>query len=188
MNETILTLIRAVLKVGGGFLVAHGLADDSSVETIIAGVLAVIGIVWGIMHRNNSGSGSKAGITPCFLLPALILAGLCTGCDTPQRTTYNTALTTQTSVEAAMSGWNVYVGQYHPTVETEKQVKALFDTYRAAELVTIDATRAWFANTNDVTRYTDMMQAQAAQTQAQSKLINGIAIVTAYTTATATNK
>ena len=52
MNDTTQTIIRSVLKVGGGYLVAKGFADQSQVEIIIAGVAAGIAVVWGIMHRN----------------------------------------------------------------------------------------------------------------------------------------
>lgn len=53
MNDTTQTLVRSVLKVGGGFLVAKGIADDSQVELLTAGALALIAIVWGYVHRSK---------------------------------------------------------------------------------------------------------------------------------------
>lgn len=51
MNDTAQTLIRTVLKVGGGVLVTKGYADSSGVETISAALMIVIGIIWGVMHK-----------------------------------------------------------------------------------------------------------------------------------------
>ena len=53
MNPILQTLIRAGLKVGGGYLVAKGLASDSDAQVIVAGAMALIGVVWGILHRSQ---------------------------------------------------------------------------------------------------------------------------------------
>lgn len=53
MNDTTQTLIRSILKVGGGFLVSKGIADDSQIEIISAGLLAVVAVVWGYLHRSK---------------------------------------------------------------------------------------------------------------------------------------
>lgn len=54
MNQT---LVRSLLKIGAGYLVAKGFADESTTEIIIAGVMALIGVVWGLIHRNPPPSG-----------------------------------------------------------------------------------------------------------------------------------
>lgn len=59
MNQT---LIRALLKIGGGFLIAKGLADDNQVETIIAGLCAAFGIVWGLWHRTQPPDDSAGAV------------------------------------------------------------------------------------------------------------------------------
>ena len=51
MNETASTLIRSVLKVGGGFAVAKGYTDDSTATLIIGGLTALIGVIWGIFAK-----------------------------------------------------------------------------------------------------------------------------------------
>jgi len=51
MNDTAQTLIRSVLKVGGGYLVSKGITSDTTWEIVIAGTMAVVGIVWGVLHR-----------------------------------------------------------------------------------------------------------------------------------------
>lgn len=67
MNQT---LIRSILKIGGGALLTKGLADESTLETIIAGLTALIGVVWGIYHRSE---GKIANPVPAFVLFASLL-------------------------------------------------------------------------------------------------------------------
>lgn len=50
--DSIQSLLCAGLKIGGGYLLAKGLADESAVEAISAGVLASGAVLWGIRHRH----------------------------------------------------------------------------------------------------------------------------------------
>ena len=54
MTDTQQTLLRSVLKLGAGALVAHGLTDESGAQMIVGGIIAIIGVVWGLCHRNNT--------------------------------------------------------------------------------------------------------------------------------------
>lgn len=45
-QDQILSILRSVLKIGGGALVAHGITDDATAQAIMGGVLAVVGLVW----------------------------------------------------------------------------------------------------------------------------------------------
>jgi hypothetical protein len=54
MNPINQTLLRSILKIFGGYFVAKGLADDSTVEIVISGAVALAGIVWGVLHRKDS--------------------------------------------------------------------------------------------------------------------------------------
>jgi len=55
MNKaTLATTVRAVLKIGGGWLVAKGLADDGQVEELAGAIAALIGIVWGIWEAKKA--------------------------------------------------------------------------------------------------------------------------------------
>ena len=54
MSDSNLSLIRAALKIGGGFLVARGIASNDQIETIAAGLIAVAAVVWGYLHRKAS--------------------------------------------------------------------------------------------------------------------------------------
>lgn len=51
MNDTQQTLIRALVKVGSGYLIAKGWADKDTAEIAGAGVAAIIAIIWGVLHR-----------------------------------------------------------------------------------------------------------------------------------------
>lgn len=42
------------MKVLAGILVAHGYADGATSEIIAAGVLAAIGVIWGVLHRSKA--------------------------------------------------------------------------------------------------------------------------------------
>lgn len=53
MKEQISSILRSILKLGGGYLIAKGLTDQSNSEVIIAGILAAGGVVWSWWtHRN----------------------------------------------------------------------------------------------------------------------------------------
>jgi hypothetical protein len=41
MNDTTQTIVRSV----------KGLADESQAEIIVAGILAAVAVVWGVLHR-----------------------------------------------------------------------------------------------------------------------------------------
>jgi hypothetical protein len=51
MTEQISSAIRSVLKVIGGALVAKGVTDNSTIEIVIAGIIAAIGIGWSWWHH-----------------------------------------------------------------------------------------------------------------------------------------
>lgn len=48
-QQRILGLLRHILTFGGGFLVANGKLDESSMTEAIAAVLTLVGIVWSAM-------------------------------------------------------------------------------------------------------------------------------------------
>lgn len=45
MSEHNKSLLRTALKIAGAYLVASGKADDSQVEAVIGGILAIVGII-----------------------------------------------------------------------------------------------------------------------------------------------
>lgn len=87
MNPLAQTLLRALLKVGGGALVAKGITDESTLEVIIAGVLALAGVVWGIVQRKAGPATvpiKTASTLPLLALTAAI-AFSATGCASLQQ-------------------------------------------------------------------------------------------------------
>lgn len=58
MNETTASIIRAVLKVGGGFLVARGLATETVMVDVAGAVVTLIGFVWGIVAAKKAAAAS----------------------------------------------------------------------------------------------------------------------------------
>ena len=51
MNDIQQTLVRSVLKVGTGYLLAHGLTNSSQAEELSAALVGVISVLWGVFHR-----------------------------------------------------------------------------------------------------------------------------------------
>ncbi len=52
MNEQVNSAIRSVLKLVGGGLITKGYADNSTLEIVIAGVIAAVGIGWSWWHHS----------------------------------------------------------------------------------------------------------------------------------------
>ena len=51
--DKILGIIRHVLTLGGGIIIAQGLAEESLVTEIIGGLIAAIGGVWSILSKKK---------------------------------------------------------------------------------------------------------------------------------------
>lgn len=51
--DQVLSLVRAVLNVAGGTIIAKGYADSSNWEAIAGGVLAVVAVVWAFLHHQT---------------------------------------------------------------------------------------------------------------------------------------
>lgn len=81
MNSLVQTLLRSLLKIGAGYLVAKGFADESTAEIISAGALAAVGVVWGVIQRKKTPalpvkiSGQPSAKTAVLMLAMLGSAG-----------------------------------------------------------------------------------------------------------------
>lgn len=49
--DMIMSLVRHLMTFGGGFLVSRGLLDAASLETVIAAVVSLVGVGWGIFNK-----------------------------------------------------------------------------------------------------------------------------------------
>jgi len=54
MNEQATSAIRSVLKLVGGALITKGYTDNSTLEIIIAGIIAAVGVGWSILHHSTT--------------------------------------------------------------------------------------------------------------------------------------
>jgi hypothetical protein len=138
MNDSTQTLIRAVLKIGAGFMISKGFADENSMEAVTAGIVAAIAIVWGLLHRNSATKVPPLAIWLLVLLPLLPMAAL-SGCSTAPANTYKAVSASDVTLSAAMRAWGDYVAQNHPPASDEQIVKSAFEAYQQAELLALDA-------------------------------------------------
>jgi hypothetical protein len=149
MNDTTQTLFRSLIKLGAGYLLARGFADEKTAEIISAGLLALFGVIWGVIHR-TSGKVPPTN-TPAAPLALLCLAGSIisfglAGCSTsPVRAAYTAEASTQISVETVMTAWGDYVAQNHPTAATEAKVRDAYQSYQAAMVAAVDASEIFAA-------------------------------------------
>lgn len=79
--DTLQTLIRSVLKIGGGALIANGYGNDTQIEELIGGILALIGIIWGVLHRKpaapTDGPNAHVGVLFLICIPLLMMLPAC---------------------------------------------------------------------------------------------------------------
>ena len=116
-------------------------------------------------------------------LVALVLScAYLVGCSsTPVTVAYKTEVTADTTAVAALTGWNAYVGAYHPGTNAELKVKQLFLQTQSAELALVQATYAWqLSGTNASSTNVPPLvtSAQAQYAAATSNLVNLIASLT----------
>lgn len=139
-TDQIINFIQTIFKVGGGALAAKGYGDSSQWEFWVGLITAIITYI--ISHKWNATPDTQ-GKLPLTLMLALLLpfSGLMlTGCSTSaQRVVYQTAATTQVSVETAMHLWGAYVTAKHPPIEQEQAVSDAYSKYQAAMAAVCDA-------------------------------------------------
>ena len=52
-NEILLGLVRHILTAVGGVLIAKGTVDQSTVETVVGGVAAIVGALWSVFSKKT---------------------------------------------------------------------------------------------------------------------------------------
>ena len=52
-KDTILGFVRHVLTFGGGFLVAQDFVDASQIDTAVAAVVTLVGIIWSAVDKKD---------------------------------------------------------------------------------------------------------------------------------------
>jgi len=80
-TDTLQTVSRSILKIGAGYFVAKGFTDDNTAQIIIGGITALIGVVWGIFHRNPAPGQSQPVPIKQLAVSALALGAVfASGC------------------------------------------------------------------------------------------------------------
>lgn len=111
MNDSTLSLLRAVLKLGAGYAIAKGVTDDKTAEILIGGVVGAVGVVWGCLHRSEAPATAKP--EDKRQIPLLALAGLallmagCTSVTITQRETDLDGYTRETTFKGR-SVWDAH--------------------------------------------------------------------------------
>lgn len=171
MNDTTQTLIRAILKAGGGFLLAKGLASESQVMELTAGLSVLIGIVWGVFHRSN---GTPAAGTPARMLSLALCAVAVmpmTGCGTNAPT--KAAQAEQILITSVNDAVSELVGAINAGKLTQKQIDeahAAYTAYYNAQQVAKAAIEKAITAPSG-TSQADINTANAAVTNAENALI-----------------
>src|SRR5437899_436396 len=111
MNDITQTLLRSILKIGAGAAIAHGLVSETESETVIAALIALIGVVWGLLHRAPSPASANAvKITNAPILLLLATLALAPGCATaPTTAAYRAEGVVIQTVDTGMKAWSDYV-------------------------------------------------------------------------------
>lgn len=50
-KEYVTALVRHVLTAVGGFAVARGVTDNTTLETVTGGAVALTGLIWSLAHK-----------------------------------------------------------------------------------------------------------------------------------------
>lgn len=124
MKPEYASIIRALMKIGGGAVGINGVKTENTIEVIIAGAVAAWGVIWGVIVSRRkrvqvnvdvSGTATQPTVEvsgkkvfPCLAILALV-AGLGVGCITPQ----NVEGVSSVATLAAYNGTLYYVGE-HP--------------------------------------------------------------------------
>jgi len=147
MNDTQQTLFRSLLKIGAGWLGSKGYADDSTLEVATAGVMALLSIIWGVMHRSQPGP-QNVPITKGPILLLLLAVALLPGCTTSQQmVTKNTLASLELTATAAVDSYDALVIQGAIPTNDVPRVAHAYDVFQASFLLALDAARY---NTNAI--------------------------------------
>ena len=52
-KDTILSIVRHLLTFGGGFAAAKFNLAAGDIEAVVASLLALVGVVWGVVEKRN---------------------------------------------------------------------------------------------------------------------------------------
>ena len=145
-SDQIASIVRTVLKIGSGLLIAHGMSDTASIINLpdVAGLLTLlVSLAWSHFAHTGPDQPSPPNLPKLSALVALGAAALLftgPGCTTtPQRASYQTAATITVSVETALKVYDQFAAAGQTTPAQNAAVKAAYLKYQAAAAVVCDA-------------------------------------------------
>lgn len=133
------TLIRSVLKIGAGVLVAKGLTDESTAEVIIAGLTALISILWGVIDRG----GKIPPVAPLLLVFGVWCSVFSSGCaTTPQGKAYQALSDVKALVAHAETVYGDQCAAGKVSAAQQAEIDDAIRQFHAAFAVAIEFARA----------------------------------------------
>jgi hypothetical protein len=167
------SLIRTVVKIISGLLIAHGMSDTAGVlnsPDVIGSLLLVCSLIWshyahGDIPPTNPPSVGNGVKAPLLILPFVVVGGLLfAGCASAPRVTYQAASTSAVTVETALHAYDLFAAAGKTTPAQNAAVKAAYLKYQAAFAVVCDAGAVYSA--------TSTTNAPAASAALQTAIVN----------------
>jgi hypothetical protein len=141
-SDQLQSLIRTVLKVGSGLLLAHGLTDTATVfnsPDVIAAITLIVTVIWS-HYAHGANPPPPPPVTPILLLSFMLASGLvATGCKSGPAVTYRAASTSGVAVGTALKAYDVFAAAGKTTPAQNAAVKAAYEKYQAAFALVCDA-------------------------------------------------
>lgn len=54
LSSSLAGVLRHALTFGGGFLIQSGVLDASQLETATGAIIAIVGVVWSVVHKKKA--------------------------------------------------------------------------------------------------------------------------------------
>lgn len=131
----LMSLIRAVIKIGSGWAIAKGLGDENSWEAAGGAAAALGATMWGMANRQRL--PAKVKVPLCLVAVGLAFV---TGCVSVQDRAGKYLASTAITVDAAMRGYAAWVA-LHPGPPSPEQatVRAAYMNYQATMMIATNA-------------------------------------------------
>jgi hypothetical protein len=165
MTQAQISILRAVLKMGGTYLLTRGfIKDETAIEPIIGGILAIVGLVWGYKSGQTAmpdnpdpvalKTASMANPVPLSSTKSLLLlfgmalsivvAGI--GCNNLSNNVFRTEQTATDMAYGGYTAWTNYLSNHIVSPQASNTVRQARLEF-AASVGTLETMRQAY-NTN----------------------------------------
>jgi hypothetical protein len=160
-TDQLQSIVRTMLKIVSGLLVAHGLGDTASIinaPDVTGTILLVASLLWSHWSHASTPPASSGGSSLGGKLPVLFTLGLSalllSGCaGTPNKVAFQAAGVTKISVDAGLQIYDGIAAAGKTTPAQNLAVKNAWEKYHAAMLTAADAGRIASTSTNSMTAF-----------------------------------